>query len=255
MTIVIIEDERLTAEDLKDIILQTEPTAEVTATLTSVKESIAYFRTHPTPDLIFSDIQLGDGLSFDIFQEIDVKAPIIFCTAYNEYALNAFETNGIHYILKPFDENAIINAIEKYKNLQLSFGQLRESVSDLLQLFQDKKEPKAASILVYQKDQIIPIKLEDIALFYIKNDVTHLYTFGNKTYYINKTLDEVQQIGGNMFYRANRQFIVNKNAVRSVSQYLARKVSIELKVPFDETITVSKEKITSFLEWLETGGN
>ena len=253
MNIIIIEDERLTAEDLKDLILQCEPQAKITAILGSVQESIDYFNSREMPDLIFSDIQLGDGLSFEIFQKLDIKAPIIFCTAFDEYAIEAFKTSGIHYILKPFDEKDIREALAKYNKLKDSFNPAGNTLNNILQLFQHKTQPKAASVLVHYRDQIIPIKLEDIAVFYIKNEVTMLYTFDKKTFTINKTLDEIQQNAGENFYRANRQFIINRNAVQNASQYFSRKVSITLNIPFEETITISKEKITHFLEWLEGG--
>lgn len=253
MKVVIIEDERFTANDLKDILLRINPEIEVSALLASVKEAINYFHKSPAPDLIFSDIQLGDGLSFDIFQDLDISVPIIFCTAYNEYALNAFETNGIHYILKPFDEETIRQALNKYENLRSSLGYQPQLAKDIQALFdKNTQQPQnTSSILVYHKDRVIPIRMEDIALFYIKNGVTHLYTFDGKSFLVNKTLEEVQQSGKRMFYRANRQFVINRKAVESVSQRLSRKASILLNVPFQETITVSKEKITDFLKWLE----
>ncbi len=249
MNIVIIEDERLTAEDLKDVISQVEPEASVVAVLHSVNEATQYFRTNPVPDLIFSDIQLGDGLSFEIFQTVAVKAPIIFCTAYDEYTMHAFKANGIHYILKPFDEQIIIDALSKYKALRSSFTPAEHSLSNLIQLFQ-QQHTKSPALLVHHKDKIIPVKLEEIAVCYIRNEITHIYTFTQKTYLISKTLEEIQQMGGNMFYRANRQYVINREAVLDASQYLSRKVSVSLKVPFEESITVSKEKMPHFLDWL-----
>lgn len=250
MNIVIVEDEKLTAEDLKDTILRVSPDLKVIRILGSVKEAIAYFKSNPMPQLIFSDIQLGDGLSFDIYREVEVSAPIVFCTAYDEYALQAFDTNGIHYILKPFDEKKVEEAIEKFRNLQSVFTEERTSFMKVLESLQ-KSQGVTQSLLVYQQDKVIPVKFRDIALFYIKNEVTHLYTFSQKIYYINKSLDVIQQICGDDFYRANRQYIVNRSAVKEVNQSLSRKVSVELNVPFQESITISKEKMTDFLDWLK----
>jgi len=250
MNIVIIEDERLTAEDLSDVIQEAETQAKVTVILSSVQEAIAYFKTNEAPDLIFSDIQLGDGLSFEIFQEVSVKAPIVFCTAYDEYAIEAFKTNGIHYILKPFNEAEIVTALGKYKMLRASFAPEVHALDTVLQLFQQKGQTKASSVLVHHKDKIIPIKMEDIAVFYIKNEVTHLHTFDQKLYAVNKTLDDMQHLAGEDFYRANRQFIVNRKAIQDAAQYLSRKVSLTLTIPFEETITISKEKLPQFLDWL-----
>ncbi|OJV53617.1 MAG: DNA-binding response regulator [Bacteroidetes bacterium 43-16] len=252
MNIIIIEDERLTAEDLKDIITDNNPDCQVIKILSSVKEAVDYLQANPQPDLIFSDIQLGDGLSFEIYKKVKINVPIVFCTAYDEYALTAFETNGIHYILKPFDEGKIAEAIEKFKTLKNSFHSEEDhSLTKVLDLLQNKQNENSGSILVYQQDKVIPVKLKNIALFYIKNEVTHLLTFDQKVYYVNKSLDEVQQTCGYDFYRANRQFILNREAIKEVSQTLSRKISVSLKFDFDEDILVSKEKMTDFLTWLK----
>jgi len=251
MKVVIIEDEWLTAEDLKDVLHRVKPDIEVVATLTSVRESMEYFKTNPPPDLIFSDIQLGDGLSFDIFSALETDVPIIFCTAFNEYAINAFNTNGIHYILKPFDEKSIRESLQKYEKLKLLLGSNDRLLKDLQQLLGKKKTSATTSVLVHHRDKVIPVQLENIALFYIKRGITHLYTFDRDTYFINKTLEELDQSAGNSFYRANRQFIVNRKAVESLSQRLSRKATLLLNVPFKETITISKEKVSGFLEWLQ----
>lgn len=255
MTIVLIEDEQLTAEDLAEVILEAEPTAEIVAALSSVEEAVRYFRSRPAPDLIFSDIQLGDGLSFDIFQAVDIRIPVIFCTAFDEYAIKAFNANGIHYVLKPFDLQKIRAAFDKYRQLQNSFSGWSRAFEDTIRTLslKNKATSRPNSVLVYYQDKVIPVRLEDIALFYIKNDATHLYTFDSKTYVVNKTLDELQQLDEQLFYRANRQFIINRNAVREASNYLSRKVSVALTVPFPESITISKEKITAFFEWLRGG--
>lgn len=251
MKIVIIEDEDITAEDLQYNILQVQPSANIVKVLSSVKEAVQYFKTNAMPDLIFSDIQLGDGLSFEIFSQIHLNVPIIFCTAYDEYALTAFKTNGIHYVLKPFDEEKIKEALEKFQGFKSIFSLESSSILEVIKSLQQKSQEQAGYILVHQQDRVIPIKLNDIALFFIKNEVTHLYTFEQKTYYINKSLDEVQQICGPDFYRVNRQFILHRNVIKEISKTMARRVSIDLNVPFPEGITVSKEKMTDFLDWLK----
>jgi len=255
MKIVIIEDEILTADDLKDVILQAFPKAEIEAILYSVSEAVTYFQNNSLPQLIFSDIQLGDGLSFEIFEQIDIKVPIIFCTAYDEYAIEAFNTNGIHYVLKPFDLPKIREAIDKFVDLQVSFATWSKSLENALSSMQQNQNivKKTSSVLVHFQSKVIPIKLEEIAVFYIKNDVTLLHTFDKKTYTFNKSLDEIQQYDTDQFYRANRQFIINRNAIKEAESLLSRKVSIELTIPFNETILVSKEKISTFFDWLTQG--
>lgn len=255
MKIVIIEDENLTAEDLKDVIHKAIPDAEVVAMLSSVEESIQYFKTHDQPQLIFSDIQLGDGLSFEIFKELSIQVPVIFCTAFDEYAIRAFDANGIHYVLKPFNVTKIKEAYEKYQMLQHNFTQQQHVLEHIfesasLQSAIQSTVKRNNAILVYYQDKVIPIKLEDIALFYIRNEATHVYTIQQKSYVINKSLDELQQLDTYLFYRANRQYIVNRNVVKEAAQYMSRKVSITLNIPFNDTITISKEKITQFYDWL-----
>ncbi|MFV0605430.1 MAG: LytR/AlgR family response regulator transcription factor [Niabella sp.] len=251
MNIVIVEDERLTAEDLSDIIKEVNPQVTIQKILSSVKDAVSYFRSNPLPDLIFSDIQLGDGLSFEIYKQVHIKVPIIFCTAYDDYALNAFKANGIHYILKPFDENAIVEAFEKFQQLKSVFSINEQSLEKVLEALNvQTRDELPSSLLVYQQDKVIPIKFDDIALFFIKNNVSHLKTFNGKTYYVNKSLDEIQQLTGDGFYRANRQFVLNRNVIKEVRYTNSRKVEILLNIDFDNTILVSKEKMTDFLNWL-----
>ncbi|QNK62982.1 response regulator transcription factor [Pedobacter sp. PAMC26386] len=250
MKIVIIEDERITAEDLADVILKLQPDAQLVTSLRSVKEAVEYFENAPSPDLIFSDIQLGDGVSFDIFKMVHVTAPIIFCTAYDEYALNAFKTNGIDYILKPFTESSIAQALNKYHALCRGFSTERVSYDAIFDLFMNKMPQKTSSILVAYKDKIIPIKTDHIALFYIINEETKLLTFDQQTYGLNKKLEELERLSGDDFFRVNRQYLVNRKAVKDAAHFFSRKLVINLSISFKEPITISKEKTPQFLDWL-----
>jgi DNA-binding LytR/AlgR family response regulator len=250
MKIVIIEDEKVTARDLAQTIEQLFPQAQIEKILGTVKESISYFSDGSSADLIFSDIQLGDGLSFEIFSKVEIDVPVVFCTAFDEYALHAFKANGIDYILKPFTTEAVAAAINKY----LAFrGKITENTlpyKALEQLFVSRKTVDPGAVLVYQKDKILPISISQIAFFYLKNGVVSLTTFDKKNYLINKNMEELGKVTEPLFFRANRQFLVNRKAVVDASSYLSRKLSVSLSVPTQETITISKEKITQFLEWL-----
>lgn len=250
MKIVIIEDEQLTADDLSETILKVSPEVLIIARLSSVKDAVAWFRKNEQPDLIFSDIQLGDGLCFEIFRKHPITTPVIFCTAFDEYALTAFKAHGIDYILKPFDEQTIAGALTRYKELERKFLGNNKQIETILQLFENRKNQKQGSVLVYHKDKILPIKLQDIALFYLEHEITYIITFGPKTFTISKSLEELEEIAGNSFYRANRQYLVNRKAIKEASQYFARKLSIALSIPFIETITISKVKVPDFLNWL-----
>ena len=252
MKVVIIEDEKLTADDLAETILKIVPDTKIISVLYSVSTAISWFQKNEHPDLIFSDIQLGDGLSFEIFKNISTNVPVIFCTAYDEYALKAFDANGIDYILKPFDKSTIEAAFNKYNKFKNKFSENSSNLDNIIRLFENKKKHNQSSVLVYHKDKIIPVRLEDIALFYIENEITYLLTFAQKSYTINKTIEEIEKISSDDFFRVNRQFLVNRKAIKESSQYFARKLSLTLIIPFKETITVSKLKVPEFLDWLST---
>lgn len=251
MQIVIIEDERLTADDLAETIQQVKPDAVVVAILRSVKEAVQYFKAGKTADLIFSDIQLGDGLSFEIFSTVTVTAPVVFCTAYDEYALHAFKANGIDYILKPFTSDTISQALQRYQHLQQAFsGSTLLQYEAIKKVFANREAQRPAAILIHQLDKIMPVKMESIALFYLKNEITYLLTFNGKIYNPNKSLDELERLTGDAFFRINRQYLVAHKAIGGASNYLSRKLSVTLTIPFEEVITVSKEKAPYFLNWL-----
>jgi len=250
MKIVIIEDEKLTAADLAETVSEIVPGVHIAAVLYSVRSAITWFQENEHPDLIFSDVQLGDGLCFEIFKAVMVSAPVIFCTAYDEYALKAFKSNGIDYILKPFDKSSVETAIDKYRNLKNTFTGNPVDLSEIIRLFGNKKKSEQSSILVYKQDKILPVRFEDIALFYIENEITRLVTFDHRKFTINQAMEKIEEMAPDDFYRVNRQFLVHRNAIREASHYFARKLSLSLTIPFEETITVSKTKVSDFLSWL-----
>ena len=250
MKIVIIEDEQLTANDLVKTIRKINPDITIAALLYSVEDAIVWFKKNEHPDLIFSDIQLGDGLCFDIFKSMEITSPIVFCTAYDEYALTAFKTNGIDYILKPFNEESVSMALMKYNELEKRFSAKRNDLGALFELFENRESRKKGSLLVYYKDKIVPIKIAEIALFYIDNEITHLITFDQKNFTINNPLDELENTVGPDFFRANRQYLIQRKAVKEAAQYFSRSLSVTLTIPLKETIKVNKVKVPDFLNWL-----
>jgi two-component system, LytTR family, response regulator LytT len=252
MKIAIIEDEKLTADDLAETIIRVDPAVEITAILYSVEQALGYFAENKNTDLIFSDIQLGDGLSFDIFKRVAISTPVIFCTAYDEYALKAFKTNGIDYVLKPFTTKTIAAAIEKYKSLKEGFTRNIETYSSIADLIRKETIAKESSVLVYFKDKIIPVRVEETALFYVENEMTHLITFAQKIYTVGKSLEELEKVTAGDFYRANRKVLINRKAIKDASQFFHRKLVLNLTIPFaqKEPITVSKIKVMHFLNWL-----
>ncbi|RFM27148.1 LytR/AlgR family response regulator transcription factor [Deminuibacter soli] len=251
MNLVIIEDEKFLAEELEHTIGSLRSNWQVVKTLASVKEAIAWFSSNNQYQLVFSDIQLGDGLSFDIFKQVSLRAPVIFCTAYNEYAIDAFKNKGIDYILKPYSRQSIREAIERYEALKQQLGSPADyqAIVDLLRQSQQHK-PAPASLLVNHKDKIIPVNTAQVALFYIHNGLVNLIDFNKNQYIINQPLDELENSLGSDFYRTDRQHLVNRRAIKDVSQYFARKLLLNLLVDYPEPITIRKEKNLHFLDWL-----
>jgi two-component system response regulator LytT len=254
MKIVIIEDELLTANDLALTLVQLDAEIIISAVLPSVKSALQYFADHEPPDLIFSDIQLGDGLSFDIFRGNLMNVPVIFCTAYDEYALDAFKANGVDYILKPFTNVSLNQTLQKYKLFRQKFAP-KESYSydKLAELLQKKLHHKKNAILVYQGERIIPLPVAEIALCFVHNKITLIICFDQQNFMVNQSLEELENTCGSEFFRANRQYLVNRTAIKEVSHYYARKLLLKLSINFKDTIKISKERSSSFLEWLATG--
>ncbi len=248
MRVLIIEDEKITADDLAYSIKEVRPSFEIIKTVGSIKSAIEFLKNHPALDLIFSDIQLTDGLSFDIFKKVEVNVPVIFCTAYDEYALNAFDANGIAYLLKPFTTNTIKKSIEKFEKLT---QQKDDKLTQLIQhLEQSTVQTVSSSILIYQGEKIIPINFDNIAILYLQNGIVKLHTFDHQIFTTTKTLEELNKMQHPHFFRANRQYLVHRKAIKSAAKYFNRKLVLHLHFPFEESIIISKEKASSFLDWL-----
>jgi DNA-binding LytR/AlgR family response regulator len=250
MNVVIIEDELITAKDLAETLKQIDATIMVRATLSSVKQATSFFATNDLPDLIFSDVQLGDGLSFEIFRDHPINVPIIFCTAYDEYALEAFKANGIDYILKPFTNASLQHTLEKYKRFREQFRKQDDAYDKVIDLLHKKPGQRNTSILVFQNERIIPVPFANIALFFIHNKMTLTLCFDQQIFMINQPLEELEGICGGEFYRTNRQYLVHRKAIKEVSYYYGRKLMLQLTIPFKDTITIPKEKYADFLQWL-----
>lgn len=248
MNIVIIEDEELTAEDLSIQVKKYSDDVEVLAILPSVEESIKYFKSHPQPDLIFSDIQLQDGASFDIYRAVSLTCPIIFCTAFNEFALEAIKSNGIDYILKPFSKQDVHTAMDKYVQLKQSLTKSEGSMDRFLGEISRMK--KTSSVLVYYKDRILPIRLDDVALFYKQNEITYLKLHDGKQYAMDQTMDHFEQTVGPDFFRVSRQVLIHYRCVKETVNLFNRKLEVVPSVSLDFRIEVSRNRVNDFLDWL-----
>lgn len=252
MKILIIEDEPHNAEVLNEIIVQVKSGAIILEVLESIEQSVKYLSNQiNTPDLIFSDIQLADGLSFEIFSTIKIKCPIIFCTAYDQYTLQAFRTNGIAYILKPVKEEDIKAAFVKYDTLKESL-KLDTNIVTLLKKAFSQKESYKTSILVHYKESFIPIAVNKIAFFVVENEICYIQTFDSQRYTIFKTMSEIESsIDLSIFFRINRQVLLNKNAIKEVQPYFNRKVIIKTDLKIKEQLIVSRLKVSEFMSWIE----
>jgi two-component system, LytTR family, response regulator LytT len=250
MRIVIIEDEALTAKDLEQTILQVKPSATIVAKLSTVEEGINFLNNNSAVDLIFSDIELGDGQSFTIFETCQTTIPIIFCTAYNDYALEAFNTAGIFYILKPFSTNTINLALQKYQLLKNNVPTAINYTEIINTIKQQIVPQKLPNIIVHIGERIVPIAAEKIALFSIENSIIKAYLFDKQIAIVDQTLDDLEKKFIPLFFRANRQYLVNRSAVKEASHHFNRKLLIQLTFEFKDQILVGKEKVTPFLDWL-----
>ncbi|MEO0734409.1 MAG: LytTR family DNA-binding domain-containing protein [Bacteroidota bacterium] len=247
MTIVIIEDEPLMAAALEREIRQLDPSVKIPVRLATVAEGRAYFQEHPLPDLFFSDIQLTDGLSFQLFEELASTVPVIFCTAFNEYALEAFRQNGIDYLLKPLDPAELARTLARYRNL------VQPAVFNPVALATHFTLPTihgTENLLVNRGERIIPIRIRDVRLFFLRDGIVYAYLTDQERYPIDQTLEELEKSVGPDFYRANRQTLLNRTAIREVKRYFARKLLIRTDLNVLEPIVVSKAKASEFLQWL-----
>jgi|SRR5882757_3552864 len=252
MEIIIIEDELKAAKSLASLIFKLRPAAKITAQLQSIESAVDYLSQNGEPDLIFMDIQLSDGLCFEIFKSVKIHCPIVFCTAFGEYAMDAIKANGIDYLLKPFSKEELQEAFEKVENLKNFFQQsTRPDLDGLLKrigLDEGKK-----SFLVFKNNKYTTIPTDLIAFIYIKYDSATIMTFQSQEYSITQSLDQVQSLlSPKQFYRLNRQYLINFSAVKEVEHYFARKLLVKLVIPSRDKLLVGKEKATGFLDWLES---
>lgn len=251
MNVLIIEDEKPAARRLKRML--DELSIEVNTMLHSVSESIEWFNTNEHPDLIFLDIQLSDGLSFEIFDVIQIKSAIIFTTAYDEYALKAFKLNSIDYLLKPIDDDELETAVNKYRQNSTEKKQLQVDFEDIKKLLVnpiDRVYKKRFTARVGQHLKIFTV--EDIECFYSENKGTYLHTTENRNYLIDTTLENLEEeLNPKQFYRVSRKFFININAIKDIISYTNSRLQLKLHHFDEQEIIVSRERVKDFKDWLE----
>ncbi|RPH34250.1 MAG: DNA-binding response regulator [Bacteroidales bacterium] len=247
MRILIIEDEAPAQRRLIKLVQQCDPSAQIIGVIQSVKEGIEWFGANSAPDLILSDIQLSDDLSFKIFSELKIQTPVIFTTAYDEYAINAFKFHSIDYLLKPINLDELKQSIEKYKSIHVV--NQPTDFAKLLKGFEVKEY--RSRFLVYSGDSLFPITIGEIAYFLSEDGVTFLVHEGGKRYIINDSLDQLEdELDPRQFIRVNRQFLMSAKAIQRVHSYGIQKLKLTVKPATDIDIIVSKLRVTDFKAWL-----
>jgi len=250
MKAVIIEDEIIAAQNLQRLIAQVNGSIDIVAVLKSIEETVEWFSNNPSPDLVFMDIHLSDGSSFSIFEKVKIQAPVIFTTAYDEYALKAFEVNSIDYILKPINIKDLERAIEKFSHYNKTNSSNEAMITHMLSMFQKDKKVYKSNFLIPHRDKFIPLSVNDIAYIYSENKIAKIVTFDNRTFYENDSLEKIQQqLDPSVFFRANRQFIISHKAIKDITAWFDSKLSINLGVAIPEKIIVSRVRVAEFKEW------
>ncbi len=249
MNILIVEDEQYTAELLKEVIEQKEKFT-VVKMLASIEETVHFLRKNSSEiQLMFLDIELADGHSFEIFKHIDLSIPVIFCTAYDEYTLEAIKNNGIDYILKPFKKQEIHQALEKYKKL---IDRIKSTVINQLGELNSNSSSYQERFLTQHRERSMIIGTGDIALFSIEYETVFIYTINGEKYPLYKSMDYFESAcNPQYFYRINRQMLVHKQAIRSFDSYPNRKILLNLTIPFLKEVIVSRLKVSDFKRWLK----
>ena len=249
MNVLIVEDELHTASLLQEIIEQDEDFI-VLEKIESVVDAVQYLNKYQKNiDLLFFDIQLADGQSFEVFRHVDVWVPIIFCTAYDEYALQAIKNNGIDYVLKPFKEEEIHKALQKYKRLSTNIH--AKNLYPVHFQMEPLKRYQQNFLTQYREKSVVK-RVEEIALFYVENETVYLYTTKEERFPVFKKLQYIESVcDPAQFFRINRQMLVNRQAIVSFEPYFKRKVVLQLNVKFIDKAIVSRLKVSPFQKWLE----
>ena len=253
MKTLIIEDETAAAVNLRALLSEVDPSIEIIEVLESIGESVDYLQSNPMPELIFMDIHLADGESFRIFNHVDITCPIIFTTAYDQYALEALKVNSIDYLLKPIAPNDLHRAMDKLHRLSApERSSLIERTNAMVQT--EQQQAKENIFLVQVRDRIRPLNAEEVAFFYTSEERVTAHTFTGEVLTIDRTLEALSNsLPEADFYRANRQFIISRKALNDISVWFGSRLALNLSVSTPERIVISKARVPKFKKWL-TGG-
>lgn len=252
MNILIVEDEELAVKKLQKTLAAVDDTAVVLASTDSIKSTVEWLNDNPQPDLILMDIELADGQSFEIFNLVDVKSPVIFTTSYDEYALKAFKVNSVDYLLKPIQKEELAAALTKYKKLQ-SNAKPDISLDNLVKELQQKLQPKEyrKRFLVKHGQKLVSVEVEDIAYFYSDGRLNFFKTKDNKKFVVDYTMDELEDmLDPAQYFRISRSFYVSVNSIDKIDDYFGNRLVLGLIPEVDKEALVSREKVTEFKKWM-----
>ncbi|MGD1841970.1 MAG: LytR/AlgR family response regulator transcription factor [Thermonemataceae bacterium] len=252
MNVIIIEDEPNLAKQLKEMLSKVAPSYRVVAQAYSISTGKQALEANPSVALIFLDIYLSDGLSFEIFKEQPIDVPVIFTTAYDEHAIEAFDLNSIDYLLKPISEDKLSNALSKFERLAKNptLRENQEKILHLSEILADRQVYTENFLLPY-KDRLIPVQADDFRYFKVIHGVTRGITSTNKMFIMDESLDELnERLDPKKFFRANRQFLIHRKSVVDVEYYFNRRLSLNLLPKPSEQVLVSKAKVREFKDWM-----
>jgi two-component system response regulator LytT len=251
MKIVIIEDEVAASSQLKFLLNQINVDYEILAVIETVEDAIKWFTANESPDLIFSDIQLADGISFEIYEQVKINVPIVFITAFDEFAIRAFKLNSVDYILKPLDADSLSFAIEKFNKQQLV---KQETLNELIKQHVFAQKSYRKSFLVRYRDKLLPIKTNEFAYFFIENGLVFGQLFDGRKLILDFKLEDLEnQLDPQDFVRANRQYILSRESIVEIEPYINSRILIKTSPSSPYEAIISKEKVTSFKKWFEKG--
>lgn len=249
MKAVIVEDEFVAAQTLQRLLESVDKDIEILTVLQSIEDSVKWFSQNAIPDLVFMDIHLADGYSFSIFEQISIECPIIFTTAYDEYAVKAFEVNSIDYLLKPINKKDLERALAKYENLTSRINNT-DLVSHILDTLKNTQAVYKSNFLIPHKDKLIPLSTDKIAYIYSEYKMAKIITFNQQSYTLDTSLDELsKQLDPALFFRANRQYLIAHRAIDDISIWFGSKLSVNLVLPTPERITISRARVADFKDW------
>lgn len=249
MKYLIIEDEPHNAGLLKGMVEKIDHTAELLSVLPTIQESVEWLHAHPAPDLIFMDIRLADGLSFEIFSRIKVHPPVIFTTAYDEYALQAFKVYGAAYLLKPIEKDELREALDKVKRLQLKIS--GEEAGIIMEMFRTRQKTYKSRFLIHYRDTLKVVPMEDIDYIWLENKNVHFKLLAGPSIIVPYTLEELEeQLNPHFFFRVNRQYILHINSIESIQKYSNEKARVFLKRNSSAEVLVGRTRMPHFKLWL-----